>query len=124
MATTSNSVKVIRFGVFELDLAVGELRKSGLRMKLQEQPFQVLAALLERPGELVGKEELRKRLWPRIGPGVLYWVRLLRTSPTASPQCERRPLSGSQSSSSPRAGSSTWLGALRNWLDARGVEPE
>ena len=64
MATTSNSVKVIRFGVFELDLQGGELRKSGLRMKLQEQPFQVLAALLERPGELVGKEELRKRLWP------------------------------------------------------------
>jgi DNA-binding response OmpR family regulator len=64
MATTSNSVKVIRFGVFELDLSAGELRKSGLRIKLQEQPFQVLAALLERPGELVGKEELRKRLWP------------------------------------------------------------
>jgi DNA-binding winged helix-turn-helix (wHTH) protein/Tol biopolymer transport system component len=64
MATTSNSVKVIRFGVFELDLQGGELRKSGLRMKLQEQPFQVLAALLERPGELVSKEELRKRLWP------------------------------------------------------------
>ena len=64
MATASNSVKVIRFGVFELDLQAGELRKSGLRIKLQEQPFQVLAALLERPGELVGKEELRKRLWP------------------------------------------------------------
>jgi DNA-binding winged helix-turn-helix (wHTH) protein len=64
MATTSNSVKVIRFGVFELDLSAGELRKSGLGIKLQEQPFQVLAALLERPGELVGKEELRKRLWP------------------------------------------------------------
>jgi TolB-like protein/DNA-binding winged helix-turn-helix (wHTH) protein/Tfp pilus assembly protein PilF len=64
MANASNSVKVIRFGVFELDLPAGELRKSGLRIKLQEQPFQMLAALLERPGELVSKEELRKRLWP------------------------------------------------------------
>jgi TolB-like protein/DNA-binding winged helix-turn-helix (wHTH) protein/Tfp pilus assembly protein PilF len=63
MTTASNSVKFIRFGVFELDLQSGELRKSGLRIKLQEQPFQVLAALLERPGEVVGKEELRKRLW-------------------------------------------------------------
>jgi TolB-like protein/DNA-binding winged helix-turn-helix (wHTH) protein len=64
MANASNSVKVIRFGAFELDLQAGELRKSGLRIKLQQQPFQVLAALLERPGELVGKEELRRRLWP------------------------------------------------------------
>ncbi len=54
----------IRFGVFEVDLRSGELRKSGLRLKLQEQPFQVLAMLLERPGEMVSREELRKKLWP------------------------------------------------------------
>ena len=54
----------LRFGVFELDLRAGELRKNGLRVRLQEQPFKVLAMLLERPGEVVGREELRKKLWP------------------------------------------------------------
>jgi TolB-like protein/DNA-binding winged helix-turn-helix (wHTH) protein/Flp pilus assembly protein TadD len=54
----------LRFGVFELDLHAGELRKHGLRVRLQEQPFQVLAALLERPGEVVTREELQKKLWP------------------------------------------------------------
>ncbi len=53
----------VRFGVFELDLRTGELRKRGLRIRLQEQPFQVLAMLLERPRELVTREELRQRLW-------------------------------------------------------------
>ena len=52
------------FGVFELDLASGELRKSGVKVRLQEQPFQVLKALLERPGEVVSREELQQRLWP------------------------------------------------------------
>src|SRR6201998_225902 len=54
----------LRFGVFELDLRAGELRKHGLRVGLQEQPFQVLAALLEHPGEVVTREELQKKLWP------------------------------------------------------------
>ncbi|HWY07794.1 MAG TPA: tetratricopeptide repeat protein [Candidatus Acidoferrales bacterium] len=54
----------LRFGVFELDLRAGELRKHGLRVRLQEQPFQVLAALLEHPGEVVTRDELQKRLWP------------------------------------------------------------
>jgi DNA-binding winged helix-turn-helix (wHTH) protein len=54
---------VVRFGVFELDLATGELRKAGLRLRLQEQPFRVLAMLLERPGELVTRDELRARIW-------------------------------------------------------------
>ena len=53
----------VRFGVFEADLRSGELRKRGLRIKLQEQPFQVLAMLLEKPRELVTREELRQRLW-------------------------------------------------------------
>jgi DNA-binding winged helix-turn-helix (wHTH) protein len=53
----------VRFGVFELDLRTGELRKRGLRVRLQEQPFQVLAMLLEKPRELVTREELRQRLW-------------------------------------------------------------
>ena len=54
----------LRFGVFELDLRSGELWKDGLRIRLQEQPLQVLATLLEHPGEVVAREELRKKLWP------------------------------------------------------------
>jgi DNA-binding winged helix-turn-helix (wHTH) protein len=56
--------KLLRLGLFELDLEARELRKSGLRIKLQDQPFQILAMLLERPGEIVTREELQKRLWP------------------------------------------------------------
>src|SRR5262249_52107554 len=54
----------VRFGPFEADLHSGELRKHGRRIKLQDQPFQVLALLLERPGEVVTREELRQKLWP------------------------------------------------------------
>lgn len=54
---------VIRFGAFEVDLRARELRKRGLRVRLQEQPFQVLAVLLERPGEVVTRDELARRLW-------------------------------------------------------------
>src|SRR5579863_2700710 len=57
------SARVVRFGVFEADLKACELRKHGFRLKLAEQPFQVLALLLERPGEIVTREELRSRLW-------------------------------------------------------------
>src|SRR5215469_15678551 len=53
-----------RFGVFELDLRAGELRRNGAKVKLQEQPFLVLSELLEHPGQVVTREELRKRLWP------------------------------------------------------------
>jgi len=56
--------RLLRFGVFEVDLRTGELRKQGLRIKLSGQPFQVLAMLLERPGELVTREEIREKLWP------------------------------------------------------------
>lgn len=53
-----------RFSVYEVDLRTGELRKNGMRLRLQEQPFQVLAMLLERPGELVTRDDLRQKLWP------------------------------------------------------------
>jgi cholera toxin transcriptional activator len=56
--------RVARFGLFELDLAAGELRKNGKKLRLQEQPFQVLALLLERAGEVVTREDLRQKLWP------------------------------------------------------------
>src|SRR5271163_4167031 len=54
----------LRFGVFEVDLRAGELHKHGLRVRLQEQPLQVLTMLLEHPGEVVTREELQKKLWP------------------------------------------------------------
>ncbi len=54
----------LRFGVFELDLRAGEMRKNGLRVRIQEQPFQVLAMLIGHPGEVVTREELQKKLWP------------------------------------------------------------
>jgi eukaryotic-like serine/threonine-protein kinase len=64
MPLSSQAPGVLRFGAFEVDLQEGELRKSGLRIKLQEQPFQVLVILLERPGKIVTREELRQKLWP------------------------------------------------------------
>jgi DNA-binding winged helix-turn-helix (wHTH) protein/dipeptidyl aminopeptidase/acylaminoacyl peptidase len=54
----------VRFGAFEVNLQAGEVRRSGSRLKLQEQPFKVLQILLEHPGELVTREELRSRIWP------------------------------------------------------------
>jgi hypothetical protein len=56
--------RLIRFGVFELDLEAGELRRNGQKVRLQEQPFRVLNLLLERPGEVVARDELRRTLWP------------------------------------------------------------
>jgi TolB-like protein/Tfp pilus assembly protein PilF len=56
--------RLFHFGAFELDAQSGELRRHGLRIRLQEQPFQILLLLLERPGEVVTREELRWRLWP------------------------------------------------------------
>jgi cholera toxin transcriptional activator len=64
MPVPHSSNRIVRFGVFELDRTAGELRKNGVRLHLQEQPFQVLAVLLERPGEVVTREELREKLWP------------------------------------------------------------
>jgi TolB-like protein/DNA-binding winged helix-turn-helix (wHTH) protein/Flp pilus assembly protein TadD len=60
----SPSSGLVRFGVFEVDLESGELRKQGVKIKLHDQPFKVLAMLLERPGQVVTREELSQRLWP------------------------------------------------------------
>src|SRR5450755_4929931 len=59
-----NQSRLARFGVFELDLSAGELRKNGVKLRLQGQPFQVLALLLDRAGEVVTREELQQKLWP------------------------------------------------------------
>jgi TolB-like protein/DNA-binding winged helix-turn-helix (wHTH) protein len=64
MVSPTFLTKTARFGVFELDCQTGELRKQGVRLRLQGQPIEVLKRLLETPGELVTREELRKRLWP------------------------------------------------------------
>jgi len=64
MAQPVSNPGMIRFGLFELNLDSRELRKSGVKIKLQEQPFLILALLLERPGAIVTREELRKKLWP------------------------------------------------------------
>jgi DNA-binding winged helix-turn-helix (wHTH) protein len=63
MPSSASSTKIVRFGVFEVDLKACELRKHGLRLKLPEQPFQVLAVLLEKPSKIITRDELRNRLW-------------------------------------------------------------
>src|SRR5450756_3024970 len=55
---------VVRFGSFEADLDASELRRNGIRLKLQSQPFRVLALLLQRPGQILTREELQQELWP------------------------------------------------------------
>ena len=64
MSKPPRSLRVARFGTYEADLAAAELRKNGKRIKLQDRPFDVLAILLERPGEMVSREEFRNRIWP------------------------------------------------------------
>jgi TolB-like protein/DNA-binding winged helix-turn-helix (wHTH) protein len=64
MSQPAPTAEPLRFGVFELDLRTGELRKAGVRVSLQDQPLQVLSMLTERPGELVTREDLKNRLWP------------------------------------------------------------
>src|SRR5438132_3834285 len=54
----------VRFAAFELDSRASELRKQGTKIKLQEQPFQILQVLLQRPGEIVTREELQQKIWP------------------------------------------------------------
>jgi len=63
MGSPAALARIVHFGVFEVDLKASELRKQGLRLKLPEQPFQVLAMLLEKPGEIITRDELRNRLW-------------------------------------------------------------
>ena len=64
VAEAMSSPRLVRFATFEVDLQTGELRKAGQKLKFSGQPFQVFAILLERPGEVVTREEVQKRLWP------------------------------------------------------------
>lgn len=85
VATANERPAIARFGVFELDLQRSELRRSGARIALQEQPLRLLNALLEKPGELVTREALREKLWPAdtfvdFDGGLNAMVRKLRTA--------------------------------------------
>ena len=65
MDRAASSEQIHRFGLFEADVALKTLTRSGVRVKIHDQPFQVLLLLLERPGEIVSREELRQVLWPQ-----------------------------------------------------------
>ena len=82
---SSNGSRMIQFGVFEVDQRAGELRRNGARVKLQEQPFQILALLLERPGEVVTREELQEPVMARR-----HFCRLRPQSQCGRPQAPGR----------------------------------
>ena len=63
MAGDADQSRTVRFGAFEVDLRTGELRKNGLKIKLQDQPFRVLIILLRHAGDVVTREEFRRELW-------------------------------------------------------------
>ena len=80
---TFRAARLVRFGAFELDIRAAELRKHDVRIRLQEQPFRILTMLLERPGEVVLRDEIRRRLWPNdtvveVGHGINAAVLRLR----------------------------------------------
>ena len=94
MSNPADLPRLLRFGQFELDLRTAEIYKEGKRLKLQEQPCQVLALLIERPGELVSREELRKKLWPNdtfvdFDHGVNIAINKLRDALGDSPEKPR-----------------------------------
>jgi cholera toxin transcriptional activator len=64
MPSSNRETRLLRFGVFEVDLDAGELRKNGARIRLQEQPFQVLTTLLQNASQVVTREHLREKIWP------------------------------------------------------------
>src|SRR5215470_18744270 len=64
MPQQPSSPRLVQFGVFELDLQQAELRKQGVKIKLQDQPLKILQLLLETPGEIVSRDQLRARIWP------------------------------------------------------------
>jgi TolB-like protein/DNA-binding winged helix-turn-helix (wHTH) protein len=85
MNSPTSSGRKVRTGLFEIDLAAGQLHKNGRRLPLQEQPFRVLATLLERPGDVVTRQELQARLWPAdtyvgFDEGLNTAIRKLRTA--------------------------------------------
>ncbi len=94
MGTPASSGRRVRTGLFEIDLGSGDVHKEGRRIPLQEQPFRVLAMLVERPGEVVTREELQARLWPAdtyvgFDEGLNTAIRKLRVALGDSPDNPR-----------------------------------
>ena len=94
--------KHLLFGTYDLDCRAGELRKQGVKLKLQEQPLDVLLILLEKPGEIVSREELQQKIWPPIRSLTSNTVSTTRSNDCArlwattqkSPSTSRRCLVG------------------------------
>jgi hypothetical protein len=86
---------LLRFGAFEADVQTGELRKQGKRVRLQEQPFQLLVMLLEAPGQLVTRDELRSKLWPQTTVDFDHGLPSLAAVTGSSPM-SRSPVTGAQ----------------------------
>lgn len=91
---TFRGARLVRFGEFELDVRAAELRKNGERVRIQEQPFRILSMLLERPGEAVLRDEMRRRLWPNdtvveVGHGINAAVLRLREALGESAEAPR-----------------------------------
>src|SRR6202044_3500347 len=84
---------LLRFGAFEADVQTGELRKQGKRIRLQDQPFQLLVMLLEAPGQVVTRDELRNKLWPQttvdFDPGLNKAISKIREALGDSPEHPR-----------------------------------
>jgi TolB-like protein/Flp pilus assembly protein TadD len=94
MGTFQQSRGTVRFGAFEVNRQAGELRKQGAKVKLQEQPFQILQMLLEHPGEVVTRDELQKRIWPTdtfvdFEQGLYNAIKRLREALGDSPETPR-----------------------------------
>src|SRR2546422_7237762 len=103
MYTDPLAPRRLRFGVYELNLAARELRKHGIRIKLRGQPFEILTLLLEKPGEIVTREVMQKRLWPAdtfvdfehsLNSAIKKLLGLLGDSPENSPYIETIPRVG------------------------------
>jgi DNA-binding response OmpR family regulator len=84
MSLQTQSASLLQCGVFEIDLRAGELRKQGVRIKLQEQPFLVLKILVARPGEIVSREELRSQIWSADRPIPSLTSTIASTRPSTS----------------------------------------
>src|SRR3954462_8710911 len=90
----SSSITMLRFGVFEMDLKGEELRKSGTPLKIQPQPFKVLAMLASRAGEIVGREEIRDQIWGadtfvEFDQGLNFCIKQIRTCLNDDPSVPR-----------------------------------
>lgn len=133
MPTSSATAPPARFGPFEVDFRAGELLRNGRRIRLQDQPLQVLAMLLERPGNVVTRDEFRQRLWPRetfvdFDHGLNNAINRLRDALNDSADAPRfietLPKRGYRfisevESRTDQAGSATAQGALRPWWRSR-----